>query len=373
MPQNYVVEYSTDNMVFTPLSNVQEISIFVGRHRQLDPYSSSRAVITVRYPTGFASPITALTSGNFISIENQSSGQFMFTGVINNVNVSYGIPYAGGVGNADFLTLSVEGSFSRYGRVQGLGYSMAADTLYEQLLDCSTQTGLSVQTLSTNTQALAATTVNGSWGDWLAAVLQTINGRVWDSQAAGITTVRTPFNVTTSPITFSDTANNATNQVYDKVDFGSYADNYYTQVTVDPESFAAATVQTGSAPYRTLQLNTLNASTAQATDYANYLLNNFDTQGFALLSISCLAEAQNTFKLDAVSGETGNHMATIPGTQVNVTFRGTTFACIIEGVSMSATPASSRYTFYLSGADLNAYLILNNAVFGKLDSNKLGY
>jgi len=56
-----------------------------------------------------------------------------------------------------------------------------------------------------------------------------------------------------------------------------------------------------------------------------------------------------------------------------VTFRGTTFTCIIEGVSMQATPASSRYTYYLSGADLNAYLILNNAVFGKLDSNKLGY
>jgi hypothetical protein len=159
--------------------------------------------------------------------------------------------------------------------------------------------------------------------------------------------------------------------VYDQISFGSYADNYYTQVTVDPESFAEATVQSGTAPFRTLLTNTFNASTAQATDYANYLLANYDEQGQALLSISCLAEAQSTFKLDNLFA-TG-YPPIYPGTQVTVTFRGTVFNCVIEGVSMTATPESSRYTFYLSGADLNAYLILNNTVFGRLDYNKLGY
>ena len=373
MPQNYEVEYSTDNMVFTALTDVQDISISVGRQRQLDAYNASSAQITVRYPTGFVSPIVAMSTGNFIRISNLTSGQYMFSGVINNVDVSYGIPYAGGVGNADFLTISVEGSFSQVGRTQGQSYAMSADTLYNQLVDCQTTSGVAVQTEPTNTQPLAATTVSGTWGDWVNSVLVTINGRIWDSQAAGITTIRTPFQIATSSITFSDTTNNATNQVYDQINFGSYADNYYTQVTVDPESFGAATVSTGSAPFRTLSMNTFNASTSQATDYANYLLSNYNSQGFALLSISCLAEAQNTFKLDAVSGEVSNHLATIPGTKVAVVFRGTTFNCIIEGCSVSATPESSRYTFYLSGADLNAYLILDNAVFGRLDYNKLGY
>jgi len=40
---------------------------------------------------------------------------------------------------------------------------------------------------------------------------------------------------------------------------------------------------------------------------------------------------------------------------------------------MSATPENAFFTYYVSGADLNAYLILNNATFGKLDENKLGY
>jgi hypothetical protein len=61
------------------------------------------------------------------------------------------------------------------------------------------------------------------------------------------------------------------------------------------------------------------------------------------------------------------------GARVSVTFRGTVYYSIIEGVRVTATPESSRYTFYLSGADLNNYLILNDTVFGTLDYNRLGY
>jgi len=42
-------------------------------------------------------------------------------------------------------------------------------------------------------------------------------------------------------------------------------------------------------------------------------------------------------------------------------------------VRVSATPAGASYTFFVSGADLNSYLILDNATFGKLDSNRLAY
>jgi hypothetical protein len=162
--------------------------------------------------------------------------------------------------------------------------------------------------------------------------------------------------------------------VYDRIDFASYADNFYSQVTVDPESFAAQTVQTGSRPYRTYSVNTVNASASQATDYANYLLNNFTTGSLAIASFSCLANAQNTFSLWdlATSGNTLS-IGNCVGAQVNVTFRGTTYTMIIEGAAFSAVPGEARYTYYVSAADLNAYLILDNAVFGKLDSNRLGY
>jgi len=84
-----------------------------------------------------------------------------------------------------------------------------------------------------------------------------------------------------------------------------------------------------------------------------------------------MAEAQSSFQLDKIGG--ASVLAQAPGTQVGVTFRGTTYQCIIEGVTMSATPAGASFTYYVSGADLNAYLILNNTTFGRLDYNRLGY
>jgi len=182
-----------------------------------------------------------------------------------------------------------------------------------------------------------------------------------------------PFQNTVSSVNFSDVANDATNQVYQTIDFGSLADNFYTQITVDPENFAAQTVTKvgATAPFRTYNVNTFNASTAQATDYANYLLNNYDTASFAIQSFSCAAAAQSSFQLDKIGAS--NYLPNAVGTQVSVTFRGTTFVCIIEGVTMSATPDNAFFTYYVSGADLNSYLILNNATFGKLDENKLGY
>jgi hypothetical protein len=372
MPQNYSVEYAPIGGSFTALTNVQEIAVSIGRQRQLNAYGASTATVTLRYPTGFATPITDLVSGNLATIKNLTTSQAIFRGVINNVDVSYGIPYAGGVGQADFLTFTIEGSFARFGRAQGENYAMAAGTLFDQINDATTETDLQLIVSSELVAVdMPATTISSTWGDWLNKVLVTVNGRLHDAELSTELTLVSPFNVEVTTVNFSDTANNSTNQVYDQINFGSYADNFYTQVIVDPENFAAATVQTGVAPFRTLLTNTLNASTAQATDFANYLLANYDEQGQALLSISCLAEAQADFKLDKLSSV--KELPNYPGAQVNVTFRGTVFTCIIEGVSMTATPESSRYTFYLSGADLNAYLILNNTVFGRLDNNRLGY
>jgi hypothetical protein len=125
----------------------------------------------------------------------------------------------------------------------------------------------------------------------------------------------------------------------------------------------------GSAPFRNLNLQTFNNSNAQALDFANYLLTQYGSTSFALASVSCLAEAQNTMKLDNI----GTGFWDCIGAAVTVTFRGTTYYAIIEGASFTASPESSRYTFYLSGADLNSYLILNNTVQGRLNFNKLGY
>ena len=373
--QSYTVSFTTNNGVsWTALTNVQNIQFSIGRQAQLDQTRASTGSFEMRYPTGYASPIAAMVAGTQIRIQNTTGTAYtIWTGRINDVTAEYGIPYAGGVGQADYLNVSFEGAFATLGRMLGNDYAMPADTILNQVANCTTQTGVNTGFSGGSAPTLAATTVSGTWGDWVNRVCQSTNSRIWDSLIVDSVSVVSPFTYSVSTINFSDTANNATNQVYNKINFDSLADNFYTQVTVDPENFPAATVTNVSAvaPFRTYQTNTLNASTAQAADYANYLLSNYGSAKFAISSFSCMAEAQNSFQLDKI-GNLG-FFACIPGTQVGVTFRGTTYQCIIEGVNVSASPAGSMFTYYVSGADLNAYLILDNNTFGRLDFNKLGY
>jgi hypothetical protein len=368
--QNYGVAIGPDFYTLSDLTNVQNITVNIGRQAQLDQYNSSTATVTLRYPTGYASPITALKTGNAARITNNTSGRVSFEGIISNVTVRYGIPYGGGVGNADYVDFTLEGAFAQLGRMQGNGYAMAANTLYQQAYNCTAQTIVNIIASLTNNPSMAGTTVSGTWADWLNRVALTTNSRLIDSYSQQII-IRSPFNFDVSEFNFSDTTNNFTNQVYDQINFGSLADNYYTQVSVSPEGFSTQTVTKSgaSAPYRTLLTNTFNASNAQALDFANYLQANYGTQRFALVSVSAIAEAQNSFHLDGA----GYFLGDAIGRGISVAFRGTTYNSVIEGVTMSATPEGSRYTFYLSGADLNAFLLLGNSVYGRLDYNKLGY
>lgn len=376
MPLSYKVEYSTTGNTGTwvELSNVQNIAYNIGRQYMLDQYSASTASMTIRYPNGYASPNTAMIPGTFVRIwsPNVTDGNYAaYFGKIKDVNVTYGIPYVSSVGNADYLNVSLEGFFADASRMSGLNYAMAADTLPNQCIAANAQSGLIISTGGYSV-AMGASTVSGTWGDWINAALVTFNGRMADCQGTNSINMRGPYNASTCTVNFSDAANNATNQVYDQATFGAWSDNYFTQVTVAPAGFAAQTVTKSGAtiPYRTYTVNTVSASAGQALDQANFLLSQYQTQKFALTSVSCLAEAQKSFKLDNMGLVNFGQMI---GARVSVTFRGTVYYSIIEGISVTATPESSRYTYYLSGADLNNYLILNDSVFGRLDYNKLGY
>jgi hypothetical protein len=375
--QNYTVSYYTASTGLVALTNVVSIDINVGRQRQLDQYSSSTAQIVMRYPTGYASPITALVPGTVIQVKNSATNLLNFLGKISNLQVQFDKPYSGGVGNGDYLTINCEAGLAEFGRKSGEGYAMAAAKLETQLAAVGVQTGYTVFLDSgVGNSDLSATTVNGTWADYLNSAALSLNARIIDVIDILVIQPRTmflsPFLVRDAGVNFSDTTNDATNQVYDGITFSSYADNFYTQVTVDPEVPAAQTVTTGSAPYRTYSVNTLNATTGQALDYANYLLNNYKTPNVAISSVTCLANAQNTMGLDDL-GAGPNKCGRQIGKRVTVAFRGTTYSCIVEGYTFSAVPGEARYTYYVSAADLNAYLILDNATFGKLDSNRLGY
>ena len=366
--QNYKVYYSiTEDGPWYDLPDVQEINISIGRQDQLDQARASTGSISARYPTGYVLPNTYLVSGNFIKVQNATdptNNYIVWLGIISNVTISYGIPFADSVGPADRIDISVEGSFARLGRLQGASYAMAAGTVAVQAAAATTQiTTVVAYNNPSSTETMGATTVSGTWGDWLARIAQSLNGRIIDGTFATDVWVRDddgwdpvvfPTGVDVSTINFSDTTNDATNQVYDVINFQSVTDNYYTQVIVSAEGFADATATKAGAvqPYRTYQVNTLNGSLAQAQTFADYLLSIYSSQSFELSSVSCMAEAQNNFKLDTIGGvPVAGSVFQWPfsvGTEITVTFRGTVYPCIIEGCTMSATYAGARFTYYLS-------------------------
>jgi hypothetical protein len=374
--QSYVVNYLTGSG-YVALTNIQSINLNIGVQAQLDQIKASTATVVIRYPTGFASPIAQLKSGTDVTIQNNTvpaSPYDIWQGKISDVSVEYGMPYSGGVGNADYATITMEGYFADLGRMDGADYAMAAGTLASQMVSATTQSGVGLRYIGDDSRAGAATTVSSTWGDWVARTALTNNARMRDGaeMTTGKVNIISPFSIVPFDYAFSD-APTGTNQKYDVISFDSLSDNYYNQVSVQTESFGTSTVLAGGVfkPYRTYQVNTINSSAGQATDFANYLLNNYKTPKLAISSISATAEQQSTFKLDQMVSIFSLYY--YPGCSVNITFRGTTYPCVIEGVSMSATPDSTRFTFYVSGADLNAYLILNDATFGKLNSNRLGY
>lgn len=367
----YRVYYTTTvGGTYTQLSNVQNVTVNVGRQAQLDAYNANTASFVMRYPTGYASPNTALVPGTLINIRIYNGPTYgesnLFFGRIQNATAEYGIPYSGGVGNADYLTVTCEGFFATLGRAPGSNYAMAANNVQVQCTNASTQSGFSINSDSPlATWQMGGTTVSTTWGDWLNKLVLTMNGRMTDGGSS--VTVYSPYYRGTSASiygNFSDAVKSSTNHPYQKINFWSLADNYYTQVTVTPESYAAQSTSTGSAPYRQYAVNTINASTGQALDYANYLLNTYSTSNLKIASITVLLN-------DCIQLPPYGSWAI--GTALTVTFRGTTYNCILEGSTFSGTPDAAYATFYLSSNELNNYLILNDSVYGQLNNNRLGY
>jgi hypothetical protein len=181
--QQYVVKYWS-GAGYTALTNIQSINLNIGVQAQLEQIKASTASCVIRYPTGFASPITQLKSGTEVIIQNNTvpaSAYNVWEGKIADVTVEYGMPYAGGVGNADFATISMEGFFADLGRMNGGSYAMAAGTLDAQMITATTQSGVSMSYRSAfGVRQGAATTVSSTWGDWVARVALSNNARLRD-------------------------------------------------------------------------------------------------------------------------------------------------------------------------------------------------
>lgn len=368
MPQTYRVDYSTNGTTWTALSNVESISAFVGRGSLVDPFEPSRATIVMRYPTGYATPNTALVVGTWIRFQRLGGTYEMWRGKIRNVTVNWGKPYRNSEGAADFMTIECEGVMAEWGRQSGEDTAVTAADLLSQMSVVAGIGNLQYGTTYTASTdpAMGASTVSDSLLTWLNTMAATTGSTLKDG--SGQLGLYTKDFYGLLPVSFSDTTNNSTHQVFDELTFDSLAQDYFTQVQVDIDGGATITRKTGTSPYRTLRLTTYSATTAQATDLADWYLGYYGTAGFGISSVSCTASAQNTFALDL-----GYGWWDLPGYRTQLTFRGQTYTLTILGCEFTADAFDSRYTYLVADADLTPYFILDSNIYGVLDQNKLNW
>jgi hypothetical protein len=143
--------------------------------------------------------------------------------------------------------------------------------------------------------------------------------------------------------------------------FASIAEDYVDKVIVNPEGLATQTSGTGEYVW---ELSTYDETTTQASDLAEYLLSIFDAQDQVPREININLRNQTNDKV---------LLGLIDVVILDITFRTTNQKALVIGYELSLRPDSGDLKYYLQGLDTLNYFVLNNATFGKLDENKLGF
>lgn len=360
------------------LPDIQTIDIFRGRRLQIDDYSIDNATITSLDPTGWTNTPRL---GDDIQIYVDAPGYVAgtdtfpaFWGNIRNVDIQYGKVPA-----EDQVTITCEGLQAEWGRAPLNAFSLPQQLTDESILDVGTEVGLPTAQFggrSTN----SAITFTGNAFDLVNGITRTEEARMWAyGQPLGYRPQlwwfgRNLDNASTYEFNDGTITPSIIAQLYEQIEFRSSADNYYNEVTISPDAVAAQTATLGVTPIFGWDKDTYDFSTSQALDHAQWVLQNFQNKNQAIASISFTDIQQSATYGPGVPNGVLLTVIQVPiATKFAIVFRGTKYYTIGEGVQISARPGQTRFTLFVSGQDQNAYLKLDDTIFGTLDFNKLGF
>jgi hypothetical protein len=180
--------------------------------------------------------------------------------------------------------------------------------------------------------------------------------------------------VTLQPIKGTSTGNKYVQyQNFKRITAGQ---NFLNTITVTPPVVAAQTASdaTSVATYgqRFNGITTNNTTTVQANSRATWLANSQSDPSVLHYEVTFTDVAQdNDGALEVLKQYYSASFIylkyVVPGSGTT-----TTVNCNIEGIRYSATPDQTQFTLYLSPATLYGEFILDNAVYGVLDQDRLG-
>jgi hypothetical protein len=364
-----------DGAAWQNLPNVQTISWNWGRRTITQPHSSSQATISGRSGSSFP----ALQVGMLIQLkitDTVKTGECIFGGQLADLQIKYG-----NVQNMDTYEIVVEGPFARAGRyiddftlTAGQKTDVAWDD-YKETLPPPGQIGvLNAGTISNpageSRSTVSAYSTNTSLAEIFTLIADTEVGRIIEFQGTDDLdqTIDLQLRQNLQQLgnnTFSDVpADWATAYAYTELEFRSLSDVYSDRVEIAPEGLPIASAGAGT---RTQRFRSVDQTSIQAQAHAEYVLNLLAALGEVPFSVRAEAVNQTLNGLLSYFDQFRN------GYVASIKFRGATYPVVIEGGQLNAGPENVIGTLYLSAQDQNAYLVLNDPVFGKLDENKLAF
>lgn len=346
------------------LPNVQSISFSYGRTQPTDDFQAGSLQITGILPDSLPAEARTIGSQIVLTINDKatSSVQKFYYFTVQGLTRTYGTQP-----NLDTWNLTGVGLISPMTTQQLTStYTLTAGnpTLQEADAICNAYGIISDATYAGSSVVSAQSYPVGTYiNDIVQDIVRTEQGRIqdvifsqiiFDGRLTIIGGFRGGFN--------DGTVAQATPVYpYTSIEFENDGDYLANTVIVEPAGLAAATTGT-TRPV--LNFQTVDQTTTQATSLSQYIKNTLDLNTVRPFSVTFLADAQSVH---------GWVDATVPGSQVTVALRGVSYNCVVEGASFMASPSATQIMLQLSSAAAYAFLRLNDAVFGTLDNNRLGF
>lgn len=420
---DWVVQYK-NGATWTEISNVQELSCFVGRQNVLDRWQVSSANFRVWYPSGYNSPLANFDIGTFVRFfaPGRASNKPSWTGQVKEFRVELGQLWNGTTneGRLDFLVVECEGGLANNYRTGSTRVTADADgkltvpSCVDDFLFKAPADVASYDWFEWSAASTYAGSLLGFWSDDAGDMIDQLQAMSFMRICDGVRKTWTgsfgdaddpavfigkpaPSSSDISSVGFSDTNNNSTNRVFDQVDFRLASDSIVNAVSIDYRTWRTlitTNVETGTGntsadrdvtPRRELQLSWPQQLAAPGDDVASlelsppnirrqlrdYYIYAYSEGSFSISSISARASAQNTRNLDTL-GVTDLELGYLPLYVMPVTLRGTTYYVQIEGVQITADTSDTRFTYYVTPVETSAWFRVDSSVLGVLDQNRLG-
>jgi hypothetical protein len=361
----------------TVLSDVQNFTFTRGRREIQDPFKAGQATITGRN----LATLPTIEIGKTILIERFFTSTVfipVFFGQVADVQITYGY-----VDNEDVWTIQAEDFLATLGRAYtSNNYSWAAGlNTYEAALNASLNatdgniviSGFGAFTASSLVSAQSLPNANAlDVINTLVATEQSFLASGFATSISGLVPLvkflpRSALGSINVLAEFTDGTDGGaafTPSTYSEVVFRSLADSFYDRVVVEPQGLAAQESGTGA---RAFVMRSFDETTTQAKNLADYVKATFDVQSQVPSTISALSESQTNTQIGALMS-LGNYF-----NEVDLYLRGVKYRLFVIGLTVTATPDQTRFTFNVASSEALNFFVLDSAEFGVLDQNKLGF